>query len=145
MINYEAYITRNLKKENFTEEQIRIVIDLVIGLLPKEKDDSLSLIKYANRKFEERYGNQQIFCFFPVSPQIMKYINDFKLTNKLNGEKYRKFIEWLMLEGEKHLGRIPSVKDLTLSRIFCIFEKEKDSPKVEEKKKAKSKNLLIVT
>lgn len=47
MINYESYISRNLKKKGFTEGQIKDVVELVVGLLPKEKDDSLSLVKYA--------------------------------------------------------------------------------------------------
>lgn len=143
-MNYSKYITKQLKNSKFTEEQIQVVLDIVLELLPKEKDDALSLVKYANRKFEARYGNQDIFCIYPIPSQIMKYVSEFQANNKLSGDDYRKFIQWIVLEGESFLKRIPKVSDLYLSKLYSIFEHNKHSESTEKKKKALSKNLLLV-
>jgi len=148
MADISNYIAKQLRKKSFTEDQIKEVLEIVVELLPKPKDDALSLIKYANQKFEKKYGNEGIFVYFPVSAQLMKYVTEFQQRQKLTAEKYRRYIEWLMLMGEQKIHRIPLVKDLWDSKVFAIFVNEAVNDTATEalkkKKKILSKNLLVV-
>ena len=143
-MDYERYIRRQLKEKNFSDTQIQQVIDVVIDLFPAEKDDSLSLIKYAEKKFEEKFGGEDVFCTFPMAPQIMRNVTDFKAKNGLDGKKYRGFIEWIMLEGESKIHRLPILHDLYNSKLFSIFVDKGKEEVVEQKKKVQKKNLLII-
>jgi hypothetical protein len=143
-MNYEKYIIRQLKSKGFTEKQVQDVLDIVIDLFPKEQDDSLSLIRYAEKKFYDKFGDVAVFCTYPMAPQVMRRVTEFKSAKNLTGDKYRKFIEWIMLDGEPKLNRLPILYDLYNSKLFSIFEKQGDSLVVEEKKKIQKRKLLII-
>jgi len=143
-MDYDKYIRRQLKEKGFSDTQIQQVIDIVIDLFPAEKDDSLSLIRYAEKKFEDKFGGESIFCTYPMAPQIMRNVTDFKSKNGLDGKKYRGFIEWVMLEGESKLNRIPILHDLYNSKLFSIFVDKGKEEVVEQKKTVQKKNLLII-
>ena len=138
-------ILKRFKKALCEEGIMKSEIDNILGILeeilPTEKRNTNDdLIKYAEKIYQKKYGDEEIFVQYPLSAKIRIDLNKFRKIFNIDFKEYKRYIEWLLECNEEKMN----IYDLCNNKLYKKFQEnyEKDSSIIEEKKELNSKRIL---
>jgi hypothetical protein len=136
-------IIRKRLKNNFNEDQINQVIEVLDELIEDEQPKRFDIVRYVEKLFETRYNDIYIDN---VSPKLQIEINKFKNYNNIIDSKYKEFGEWLVERCETVLNRKTVPYDLYNQKLYDKFINDYKEEKViiNEKKILQKKKILSI-
>ena len=140
-------ILKRFKKALCEEGIMKSEIDNILGILeeilPIEKRNTIDdLIKYSEKIYQKKYGDDEIFVQYPLSAKIRIDLNKFRKIFNIDFKEYKRYIEWLLECNEEKMN----IYDLCNNKLYKKFQDnyEKDSSIIEEKKELNSKRILRI-
>jgi len=136
----------NIIREKLIEAGISDVdkiIEIVSDFLPdKKKKNVSSLLRFIEKLYQKKYGEDEIFVSFPISAKFKIKISEFKKRNLISYDEYCKFGEWLIECSNEDV----TIWKLIDQRLYNKFKVNYTSDKniIEEKKKINNHNLLRI-
>jgi hypothetical protein len=143
---YKEKILRIFRKrlENDGIKDIDIIIDHIEDLLPEEqkKESVDSLIRFAEKIYQKKYGNDEIFVQIPIPAKLRMNISQFQRSNNLSHNKYKKFIEWINEVSKSEM----TIHCLYNEKLYSKFESNytEDLKIIDQKKMINSKRILTI-
>lgn len=112
-------LKHKLIDSKFNQEQIETIINIVKDFLPdkRKKNNVVDLLKYIEKKYQKKYGEDEIFISFPVPAKLRIKLSEFKKINNISYDKYCKFGEWLI----ECSGEEMSVYNLIEQKLYNKF------------------------
>ena len=132
-------IKQKLKESNI--DNIDKIIEIISDYLPQEHKKNVNdLLRYVERKYQKKYGDDEIFVSFPIPAKMRINIANFKKQNAISYQQYCKFSEWLLECQDKKI----SVYDLIEQRLYDKFldDYEDDKELIQEKKELNKSKIL---
>lgn len=122
------------------KEELEELIELIEDYYPEDikKDNIDSIIKYAEKIYQKKYGEDEIFISYPIPAKIRIELTKFKKENNIDYEKYKTFIDWLVLIENKNF----SVFSLYDNRLYDKYLNQYDKKEIEISKKISKKRLF---
>ena len=126
-----------LIKENISD--VEKIIDIAKDYFSDDnefiKKTVNDILRYVEKKYQKKYGQDEILVAYPIPAKIRIKIADFKKKNDISYEKYCKFGEWLIeIECKGDEMTVFKLIDEKLYHKFQAVYKD-DKEIIEEKKK----------
>lgn len=137
-------VKQKLIDEGFDDYQIKKILNIFEDFLPiKNKKNVTDILRNIEKKYQKKFGDDEIFITYPIPAKLRIRISDFKRRNNISYDKYCKFGEWILeMEDEKM-----NVYNLIDQRLYNKFEKHYDYDKyvIDEKKEINKPKLFRLT
>ena len=121
------------------------IVSILEEVLPLEIKKTITvddIIKHAEKIYQNKYGKDEIFVYYPISAKIRVDIDKFRKSFKLGYKEYRNFIVWILECNEDRMN----VYDLYNEKLYNKFKEnyEEDKELIKEKKKLNAKRILQI-
>ena len=135
-------------KRALAEEKIEDadnIVSILEEVLPLEIKKTITvddIIKHAEKIYQNKYGKDEIFVYYPLSAKIRVDVDKFRKSFKIGYNEYRNFIVWLLECNEDRMN----VYDLYNEKLYNKFKEnyEEDKELIKEKKKLNTKRILQI-
>lgn len=134
-------ILNQLTQKGYTSLQRHEIMEIVKPYLGNDELDEITkIIRYTEKKFSEKFGNDEIFVDYDNSMRARTMISGFKKKYKLTLKEYELFISWVIDNSNKILKKKPNIYDISSEKIYRIYESKKEilttiTPTIKKDKK----------